>query len=230
MCGEIHAALDESGAGMAFAAVSASGDVIFDEYIPMNRNAASSMPGAMMKILADHGLTFQDVKIWSVGAGPGSFTGLRLASSFVMGLTFGKEIRNRTVSTASMIAENAAAGTEKVLVLFDGRKKEILAYGLDLENGSYVENGFHAVIRNGEDLEKAMAEGSFGAAAAFEADHNAVRAVVGEAKADESVIRVEKLSALALIRFRENDFSRPLTDLLYQRPPVFVEPVAIRTL
>lgn len=222
MTGKIRAALDESGAGMAFAAVTEAGDVVFDEYIPMNRNAASSMPSAMMKILADHGYTFQDVSEWSVGAGPGSFTGLRLASSFVMGLTFGKEIRNRAVSTASMIAENAATGAQKMLVLFDGRKKEILAYGVKLVNGSYVENGFHAVIRNTEELAQAM--NGYDDAAAFAADHDALTAV-----ADGSgVVRVERLSALALIRWQPDDFSRPLTDLLYQRPPVFVEPKVIR--
>lgn len=222
MAEDIRAALDESGAGMAFAAVTSSGKVLFDEYIPMGRNAAGAMPGAMMKLLADHGYTFQDVTEWSVGAGPGSFTGLRLASSFVMGLTFGNEIRNRAVSTASMIAENAATGAKKVLVLFDGRKKEILAYGVELMDGSYVENGFHAVIRNAEELTAAMAD--YDAAAAFAADHDALCAVAD----GSAVVRVERLSALALIRYRQNDFSRPLTDLLYQRPPVFVEPKVIR--
>lgn len=218
----IKAALDESGAGMAFAAVTVSGDVIFDEYIPMGRSAASCMPAAMMKLLADHGYSFQDVTEWSVGAGPGSFTGLRLASSFVMGLTFGKNIRNRAVSTASMIADNAGTGAQKVLVLFDGRKKEILAYGVELVDGSYAENGFHTVIRNTEDLTAAMAD--YDAAAAFAADHDALCAVADGSE----VVRVEKLSALALIRYQKDDFTRPLTDLLYQRPPVFVEPKVIR--
>ncbi len=220
------AGLDDSGSGMAFAVTTDDGSVVFDEFVAHQSRTTAHLPQRMAELLAAHGLTFTDISQWSVGAGPGSFTGLRIASSFIMGLTFGKEdtVRTRCVSTAAMIA--AQADAPRVLVLFDGRKQELLAYGLEKTSAGYREDGFYAVIRSAEEAEKLLPE--FGQAVAFAADHDAVRAVCGAEFADVKIRRADRISAMSLIRWDETDFSRPLTDLLYLRPAVFVEPQHVR--
>ena len=221
----IMAGLDDSGSSLAFAAQYADGSVIFDEFVPLNSRPASGLPVCAAEILEKHGLDVRDIAEWSVGAGPGSFTGLRIASAFVMGLTFGRpEVRTRCVSSASMIASCAGADAESVLVLFDGRKSEILACGLKKTPDGFREDGFSCVIRGGDAAAAYSSE--YALTAAFASDHDAVRKVAG-AFAD-GVVRVERLSALPLIRFRPGDFSRPLTDLTYLRPAVFVEPQKVR--
>ncbi len=222
-----RAGLDDSGAGMSFAVMTADGQVVFDEFIVHRSRTTAHLPQRMAELLQVHGLTFADIGQWSVGGGPGSFTGLRIASAFVLGLVFGQpEIQARCVSTASMIA--AEADAPKVLVLFDGRKHELLAYGLVKTEQGYREDGSYTVIRSAEDAEAVLKE--YDKAVAFAADYDAAAAVCGTDFAAEHIFRAEKISALNLIRWNEQDFSRSLTDLLYLRPAVFVEPQNVRTI
>ena len=84
------------GSSSASFAVLADDCVLFDREIPLPARNASGLPALMSDILLEFDLTFDDITSWSVGAGPGSFTGLRIAASFVSGLAFRKEhIRTR---------------------------------------------------------------------------------------------------------------------------------------
>lgn len=221
-----RAGLDDSGSGMAFAVMNEKNEVVLDEFIPMNSRISTNLPVRMQEVLQSHQIDFDEIREWSVGAGPGSFTGLRLASSFVMGLTYGKtNVRTRCVSTASMIAACAGTEAENILVLFDGRKKEILTFGLKRCGTDYQETGYHTVIRSREDADRELKQ--FDAAAAFSADHDAFIAVTGADTAGK-IRRIKRLSAVPLIQYVPGDFSRSLSDLFYLRPAVFVEPKKLR--
>lgn len=222
-----QAGLDYSGAGMAFAVREKGGAVLLDEFFPVNPRVSAGVPLIMQKLLAKTGLEFSDIAEWSVGAGPGSFTGLRLAASFVMGLSCGKTaLRTRCVSSASMIVSCASCSANRALVFFDGRKSELLVCELKKDpDGFYEENPSPAVVRKPEDIAPLL-EGA-PCLVASARSHDAVRAVLGGLFA-ESVCRLERLSALPLIQYKPDDFSRPLTDLFYLRPAVFVEPAKIR--
>lgn len=219
-----RAGLEDSGSGMAFALTTQEGEVLLNEYVPVTGRTTANLPQRMAEILQRNGMDFNDIGEWSVGGGPGSFTGLRIAAAFVIGLTYGKsDVRARCVSTSAAIAHSAACSAEKVLVLFDGRKKELLAFGLVKNENGYTEDGFQTVIRNAEDLRKISAYSQIVAAAG---DHDAARTLLGDAA--ENVMRVEQISALPLIFWDPENFERPLTDLLYLRPAVFVEPKVLR--
>lgn len=220
-----RAGLDDSGAGMAFAVVDAENRVVLDEYVPFFGRTTANLPQRMAEIMEAHQLNFSDITEWSVGGGPGSFTGLRIASAFVIGLIYGKEnIRARCVSTSAAIAASAGCDAEKVLVLFDGRKKELLAFGLRKTPGGYCEDGFQTVIRNAEDLQQVADYPQMVAAAN---DFVAAKNLLGEERA-AAIRSVEKISALHFITWDPDNFERPLTDLLYLRPAVFVEPKVLR--
>jgi tRNA threonylcarbamoyladenosine biosynthesis protein TsaB len=57
------------------------------------------------------------------GAGPGSFTGLRIACAVTQGLAFGADLPVAGVSTLESIAEQA--GAERVLTVLDARMAEV---------------------------------------------------------------------------------------------------------
>ena len=143
----LRAGFDYSWSEASFALADENGTVIFDEFIQLPPRNASGLPSWMEECLKKHGAVFNDITEWSVGIGPGSFTGLRLASSFVMGLAFRREnVRCRGVSTASALAATAGLEVQRVLALFDGRRDELLAFGLGNRNGSYEPDSFHAVL------------------------------------------------------------------------------------
>lgn len=225
MSKQLRAGLDFSGAGLTFAVLDGE-KVLLDEFIPTEGRKTSDLPVQVSDLLSRKGLSFDDVTEWSAGAGPGSFTGLRLAAAFILGLTFGRnEVRTRCVSTAAMIAANSGSDAAKILVFFDGRKNELIAFGLEKIDSGYREDGFSAIIANPDQAQEAMT--GYGDAAAFARDHDAVRAALGAVYA-ENVRRVNRLSAVPLVRFEPENFTRPLTDLVYLRPAVFVEAKKIR--
>lgn len=220
-----RAGLEDSGAGMAFAVMDAEGHTIFDEYVPLSGRTTANLPQRMAEILDAYKISFSDIYEWSVGGGPGSFTGLRIASSFVLGLIYGKEeIKARCVSTSAAIAASAGCDAGKVLVLFDGRKKELLAFGLRKTETGYCEDGFQTVIRNADDMAQVAEYNQIVAAAN---DFTAAQNLLGEDIAG-SFRKVDKISARHLITWDPQNFERPLTDLLYLRPAVFVEPKVLR--
>ena len=222
---EWKAGFDYSCAEAAFALLDEKNQVLFDRNLSLNNRNAAELPLWMENTLAEFNLDFNDITQWSVGAGPGSFTGLRLASSLVMGFSFRKEVKCRCVSTASAIAGTAGLTEPGVLTLYDGKKNEILGYGLTYQNGCYMDDHFDTVLKNPQDAEALFDR--YTAMVALEKDHEVIRKVFGQDFA-EKVIVVPHLSAVPLVTSAPDDFSKKLTDLVYLRPAVFVEPRLIR--
>lgn len=201
--------------------------VLFDREIPLPARNASGLPQFMSNILKEFDLIFDDITSWSVGAGPGSFTGLRIAAAFVSGLAFRhNEIRTRGVSSAVALGRTVFTPEEPVMVLYDGRKGELLGFGLKpAADGEFEEDGFQTVIHCNADLEKLCS--SYRKFAALQTDKEAVRNVCPDAL--EQIQFAERLLAANLASWRKEDYSRPMTDLTYLRPAVFVPPSEVRT-
>src|SRR5581483_5517642 len=81
-------------------------DVIEARAGDASRPHAERLPGEILTLLADHGLSVADVDVFAVASGPGSFTGLRIGIATIQGLAF---VRQRPVAAVSALAQLAAA-------------------------------------------------------------------------------------------------------------------------
>ena len=215
------AGFDYSWQEASFAVCDEKGNLLLEEFHVFPPRNASGLTAWMSELLARHQLTLNEIGEWSVGSGPGSFTGLRVAASLVMGLCFGREIRRRAVSTASAMADslNLSADLQRALVLFDGHRDELLGYGLDRTPAGFVPSGFHAVLSR--DSLSALTD--YDVLIALEKDAVRIQEIAGE-KATGKLRTVPHIRASFLITNCPDDFSSKLTDPVYLRPAVFVEP------
>ncbi|MEK9825073.1 MAG: tRNA (adenosine(37)-N6)-threonylcarbamoyltransferase complex dimerization subunit type 1 TsaB, partial [Methylotenera sp.] len=75
------------------------------------------------KLLAHAGLQLNDLDGLIFGAGPGSFTGVRIAAGVAQGLAFGAQLPVLGVCTLMALAQ--ASGANKVLACLDARMGEV---------------------------------------------------------------------------------------------------------
>jgi tRNA threonylcarbamoyladenosine biosynthesis protein TsaB len=83
-------------------------------------------------------LTLHDIDGYAVAIGPGSFTGLRVGLSTIMGLAYGSSIPVAGISTLHAIAARAVELSGIVCPILDARKNELYA-ALFRSNGRTVE-------------------------------------------------------------------------------------------
>lgn len=217
----IRAALDFSWNEASIALADEHDRVLFTEKIMLNGHDASALPERLEQAAAHAGTPLSGITEWSVGTGPGGFTGLRVAAALVSGLTYGHpEIKVRGVPSAAGLIRSAFAGNfpQKAVALFDGRRSEILAYGMELKDGSYQPDGFTAVLQNPGEL-AAVLDGA--RAAALEKDRAALSQFAPELA--EMVSYTPSIQAEELIFNDPRNFSASPTELIYLRAAVFVE-------
>lgn len=217
----IRAALDFSWNEASIALADEHDRVLFTEKIMLNGHDASALPERLEQAAAHAGTPLSGITEWSVGTGPGGFTGLRVAAALVSGLTYGHpEIKVRGVPSAAGLIRSAFAGNfpQKAVALFDGRRSEILAYGMELKDGSYQPDGFTAVLQNPGEL-AAVLDGA--RAAALEKDRAALSRFAPELA--EMVSYTPSIQAEELIFNDPQNFSASPTELIYLRAAVFVE-------
>jgi tRNA threonylcarbamoyladenosine biosynthesis protein TsaB len=74
-------------------------------------------------LLHDAGVSLRQLDGIGYGAGPGSFTGLRIACAVTQGLAFGADLPVAGVSTLESVAEQT--GADRVLTVLDARMAEV---------------------------------------------------------------------------------------------------------
>jgi tRNA threonylcarbamoyladenosine biosynthesis protein TsaB len=79
------------------------------------------------------------------GAGPGSFTGLRIACGVAQGLAFGANLPVAAVSTLQALAQQS--GADKVIACLDARMGEIYHAAYERQNNAWVEVSAPALFK-----------------------------------------------------------------------------------
>ena len=79
------------------------------------------------------------------GAGPGSFTGLRIACGVAQGLAFGANLPVAAVSTLQALAQQS--GADKVIACLDARMGEIYHAAYKRQNNAWVEVSAPALFK-----------------------------------------------------------------------------------
>lgn len=88
-----------------------------------DRNSSETLLPAIMALLAEHQLGLTQLDGIAFGAGPGSFTGLRVAAGITQGLAFAADLPVAPVETLAAVAW--ADGSEDALAMLDARMSEV---------------------------------------------------------------------------------------------------------
>jgi tRNA threonylcarbamoyladenosine biosynthesis protein TsaB len=106
-----------------------------------NRHSELALP-MLENLLKKIGLTVDGLDAVAFGAGPGSFTGLRIACGIAQGLAFPRGIPVLGVSTLEALAEES--GAARVLACIDARMREV--YYAALQRDARGEGRWREVI------------------------------------------------------------------------------------
>lgn len=209
----------DSAAGVAYLALFDGGEKRFAASAPMRGREAAKLPVWVEEELSKHGLKLADVGRWTVGAGPGSFTGLRLAAALVAGWCYGKKGSCRAVpGVLGMAAAAGIAPGEKLGCLYDGRNREIICCLVSADASGKLSLDGEPQILNAEAAEKFLAAAPELPLAAFAAELEAVRRIVPGAE----IISVAA-PELAALENSAAPFDDDVTRLVYIRPAVYTE-------
>jgi tRNA A37 threonylcarbamoyladenosine modification protein TsaB len=216
------AAIDLSGKFAGFAlAETASGKILLSEHKAMQGRSSSGLSDWILELMSKFEITPAQIDRWTVGSGPGSFTGMRLVAALVTGMTMGRDkVQTRCVPDAVALggAVEVAEG-ERVATVFDGRNKEILLFELLKQAGELIPSGKTKVL-NHEQAEKFFTDNSYRQIVAFDYDSVNIEAVMPSTEITK-IHWVKHLAFEKLIECKYKDFDNDLTALVYIRPAVF---------
>ena len=216
------AAIDLSGKFAGFAlAESESKKIILTDHKAMQGRSSSSLCDWLMELIKKAGASVEDIDYWTVGSGPGSFTGMRLVAALVTGISLGRDnIKTRCVPTALTLADSQDFNDgNKIAALFDGRKQEILLFELINKSGEIIPSGKTEVL-NKEQAADYFANNTYSQIVALEYDSVNIEKVVPESLFAQIVWK-EFPAYDKLISCSYKDYDNDLTDLVYIRPAVF---------
>jgi tRNA threonylcarbamoyladenosine biosynthesis protein TsaB len=114
-------------------AIRAGGRLIAERQLHSPEGFGHILFGELEQLLAQASVTLPEIDCFAAGAGPGSFTGVRVALTAAKGLA---EVQHKPVAAVSNLRALAAFGSApKRVVLLDARRGEVYAavYGADLE-------------------------------------------------------------------------------------------------
>jgi|TARA_Y100000310_G_scaffold300337_1_gene335945 tRNA threonylcarbamoyladenosine biosynthesis protein TsaB len=102
----------------------------------------------LQAIIARAELQLQDLDLFVVGRGPGSFTGLRIATGVVQGLAFGLDKPVVQVSTLACLAQGQyrTGGQRQIMVALHARQEEIYWGCFEVADGTACAVGKEDVL------------------------------------------------------------------------------------
>jgi tRNA threonylcarbamoyladenosine biosynthesis protein TsaB len=108
------------------------------------RHSELTLP-ALRELLRQAGLEMQAVEGIAYGAGPGSFTGLRIACGIAQGLALARNLPTAGIGTLLALAEDS--GADKVIACLDARMGEVYHAVYRRSGGKWTEIHAPALYR-----------------------------------------------------------------------------------
>ncbi len=119
-------ALDTAFGEIAAAVHTASGDFLTTETTKHGKTRSVSIVPVLDDLLAQAGLNWSQLDLLALGAGPGSFTGLRIAAATLAGINSGMKLPILHLSSLAITARQADCDGP-IWVLEDARAGEVFA-------------------------------------------------------------------------------------------------------
>ena len=106
--------------------------------VPMGSGRQDVLTPALEPLLAHAGCSLQELRAIACGAGPGSFTSLRIAGAFAKGLVFGLDVPLYALPSLLLVSANEAESlpTGRYLIVADALRDEVYAQPCDVSPSS----------------------------------------------------------------------------------------------
>jgi tRNA threonylcarbamoyladenosine biosynthesis protein TsaB len=158
-----------------------------------NRHSELALP-MLERLLARAALSAAELDAVAFGAGPGSFTGLRIACALAQGLAFARGVPVLGISSFEALAEES--GAKRVLACLDARMREVYYAALEEDAGRWRET-LPAQCVAPERVSVPPGEGWVGCGNGFNAYEELLRGKVSHMKPEihPSALAVAKLAA-----------------------------------
>ena len=121
----------DTSTSVCLVALSDNGQVVAQRIDTEGQNHSKLIGVFVQEVLADAGCTTHDLDAVALSAGPGSYTGLRIGTSFVKGLCFAMGIPVITLPTLQILAQAAIEATPNLPAdavmcpMIDARRMEV---------------------------------------------------------------------------------------------------------
>ncbi len=115
----------ESSAVAASCAIMQDGKLISESFVNIGLTHSQTLLPLTQQALTAANLSVDDIDIFAVAAGPGSFTGIRIGVAAVKGLTFAKSKPCYAVSTLEAMAWSAAIEDTIICPVMDARCMQV---------------------------------------------------------------------------------------------------------
>lgn len=126
----------ETSADWCSVAISADGEIAALEERAGQRQAELALP-MLERLLAEAGISATRLDAVAFGAGPGSFTGLRIACGLAQGIAFARDLPVIGISSFAAMAEES--GAARVVACLDARMREIYYACLERDGAAWRE-------------------------------------------------------------------------------------------
>lgn len=112
-------------------------ETLLGEYTIQNVNTHSETLLPMIESLLRHfSISANEIDLFALSAGPGSFTGVRIGAATVKGLAFGKDKPCIGVSTLEALALNLSVADGLICPVMNARRKQVYTALFRAKNGT----------------------------------------------------------------------------------------------